>query len=350
MSFALLERFRKNPALVASTTPIVSFDHEQAGANATSVLKNKAGDNETYSVKGQSRIAAVDFTEQNNVLLIKAAVKGVEAKITNEDWMPIYYLPWIPNAIARTTLRPRSLTTRAGIAKTGINQMATNAKFRVDQNLVTSAILDPNDPDIFVTSAVNGCSITVRGSQEEPTVYHGNAKSLANTDGKKSPVELALDGKETDAAGLIALKRQDMERMLRTFEHNDPKVDRLAGAHATTQSKMLTQSNYQMLVASGMQAPSLKTDVKRITQDIATQKGAKAKTIRLASSSGTVFGVRKAGKWTFYYQKLVKYEHWHDVAPWYAKANWQRDPAQPAGIHLVEFGEFWPTGPGVLLT
>jgi hypothetical protein len=350
MSFALLERFRKNPTLVGSTTPIVSFDHEQAGANATSVLKNKAGDSETYSVKGQSRIAAIDFAEQNNVLLIKAAVKGVEAKITNEDWMPIYYLPWIPNAIARTTLRPRSTTTRAGIAKAGINQMATNAKFRVDQNSATSAILDPNDPDVFVTSAVNGCSISVRGSREEPTVYHGNAKSLANTDGKKSPVELALDGKETDAAGLIALKRQDMERMLRSFETNDPKLNRLAGAHTTSQSKMLTQSNYQMLVASGMQAPSLKNEANRITKDIATQQGAKAKNIRLASSSGTVFGIRKAGKWTFYYQKLVKYEHWHDVAPWYAKANWQRDPAHPAGIHLVEFGEFWPTGPGVLLT
>jgi hypothetical protein len=141
-----------------------------------------------------------------------------------------------------------------------------------------------------------------------------------------------------------------MERMLRTFETNDPKLNRMAGPHTTTQSKMLTQNNYQMLVASGMQAPSLKNDVTRITKDIATQKGAQAKNIRLASSSGTVFGIRKAGKWTFYYQKLVKYEYWHDIAPFYQKANWQRDPAHPAGIHLVEFGEFWPTGPGVLLT
>jgi len=111
---------------------------------------------------------------------------------------------------------------------------------------------------------------------------------------------------------------------------------------------MLVQDNYQMLVGMGKQAPSLKSEAKRITKDIATQQATKAKHIRLASSFGTVFGIRTAGKWTFYYQKLIRYEYWHDTAPWHSKANWQSD-ASRSGVYLVEFGEFWPAGPGVLV-
>jgi len=46
------------------------------------------------------------------------ATTNAEAKITADDWMPVYYLPWVPNATVRTTLRPRSQTTRAGLQGT----------------------------------------------------------------------------------------------------------------------------------------------------------------------------------------------------------------------------------------
>lgn len=347
MSFALLDAFRKNPVLVAGRTPIVSFDHEQSKGDSNA-LKPKDGGGESFSVKGESRVTALDFVEQNGVLLMRVATTGVEAKITNEDWMPMYYLPWVANAIARTTLRPRSLTTRAGGAK-AIVPMANNNKFRVDQNDPLSAVVDPNDPDVFVTSSVNGCSVTIRGSREEPTVYHGNAKALADATGERGPVGHAIEGRDAAAAALMDLKRQDMERMLTGFEANDPKANRLGGPHTAAQSKMLVQANYQMLVLAGKTAPSAKADVKQISKDVATEKGGKAKNVRLASSQGTVFGVRRLGKWTFYYQKLVKYEFWRDTSSLLAKAKWEKDPTHPAGFHLVEFGEFWPAGPGRLV-
>ncbi len=344
MSFALLENFRKNPLLVAGGTPIVSFDHEQHQGG--DILKNKPGDQTSFSVKGDFRIAAVDLAQQNNMLMIRATTEDVESKIVNEDWMPIFYLPWIADATARTTLRRRSQTTRTGLNK-GLHQMAANNKFLIDQNNLLSGPLDPNDPDVFITSSVNGCSVTIRGSREEPTVYHGNAKSVANLGGKKSPVEVALQD-EIGAASLMDLKRQTMEGYLTNFEIADAKADRLGGMHTATQSKMLVQSNYQMLVFQGKAPPSQINAVKQISKGIAIDEGRKVKNVKVTSSQGTVFGIRNAAQWTFYYQKLVKYELWVDQAPWFAKANWQKVPGSTS-FRLVEFGEFWPGGPGLLV-
>ena len=101
MSFPVLERFRKDPVQVASLTPIVSFDLEQHEDNT--VIKSKAPGDELFAVRGQARIAALDFVEKSNALMMKVDLKNVEAKVTAEDFMPFYFLPWIRNAIARTT-------------------------------------------------------------------------------------------------------------------------------------------------------------------------------------------------------------------------------------------------------
>jgi hypothetical protein len=348
MSFPVLERFRKDPVQVASVTPIVSFGLEQHGDNT--VIKSAAPGNELFAVRGQARIAALDFVEKSDALMMKVDLKNVEAKVTAEDCMPFYFLPWIGNAIARTTLRPRSQTTRAGVVK-GLHQMAVNPKFRTDQNDIASAVLDPNDPDVFFTSAVNGCTVTVRGSREEPTVYHGNAVKLADAHGYKSPCELAgLRGDEVGANNLITIKVQDMQRMLAAFEVADPKADRLGGAHTPAAGKMVTQSEYQMLAyPTGEVAPSQRAAARQMIKTVAKDERVNKKTVRVASSLGTVFGIRRAGQWTFYYQKLVKFEFLHDVAPWNKKADWQKNPARPSTFRLVEFGEFWPGGTGILI-
>lgn len=347
MSFALLERFRRDPVGVASTTPILSFDAEQHGANA--ILKAKAPGGELFSVKGDVRIAAMDLIESGNTLLVRPATNGVQARLTAEDWMPVYFLPWMRNALLRTTLRPRSLTTRGGVAKP-IVPMVSNAKFLVDQNAPGSGTLDANDPDVFFTSGVNGCTVTVRGSREEPTVYHGNAIGIADGGGHRSPVELgAMGGDQMGADGLITLKVQDMRRMLDAFEAADPKVDRLAGPHTAAPGKMLTQRTYQSLAAMGQVAPGHAAEVTAAAGGLAREQGVKPRQVRVVSSVGSVFGIRTAGRWTFYYQKLLKFEFLRDGAPWYQKARWVKDDGRPVTVRLVEFGEFWPGGPGVLI-
>jgi hypothetical protein len=351
MPFALLERFRKDPIGVASQTPIVSFALEQ-GNESGGILKPKGGTTELFGLRGEARIAALDLVESSGTLMMKVDYKNPASKLAaGQDWMPFYFLPWIRNAIVRTTLRPRSQTTRAGVAKTNVAVLPPNAKFLIDQNNVLSGALDPNDPDIFITSAVNGCTVTVRGSREEPTVYHGNAVDVSSF-GTKSPVELALAGRETDADGLITLKVADMQRMLLALETADPKADRRAGPHNATPGKMLTQSSYQMLAMQGKVAPGHAQAADTVVRGVAAQEGItknKSNRVRIMNSQGTVFGVRTAGQWTFYYQKIVMYEIWHDTAGRFSKANWQRDASKPRNYRLVESGEFWPGGAGFVV-
>ena len=62
------------------------------------------------------------------------------------DWTPIYYLPWDESgAIVRLTI--------------------PNMGAR-----------DP-DPDIFFTAAINGCSVFIQGSADNPTVYHAGGNT-----------------------------------------------------------------------------------------------------------------------------------------------------------------------------
>jgi hypothetical protein len=349
MSFILIERFRKDPVGVASQTPIVSFDLEQGSGD--SILKQKGDTKELFALRGEARIAAVDLVESNGALMMKVNHKDPAPRITGQDWMPFYFLPWIRNAIVRTTLRPRSLTTRTGAVKGNINQIQANPKFYIDQNNPGSGALDPNDPDLFITSAVNGCTVTVRGSREEPTVYHGNAVDVEGF-GTKSPVELALAGREGMAEGLIDMKVGEMRRMLVEMETAHPKADRLGGPHTPASTKILTQSSYQMLAMQGRVSSGHSADADRIVRGVATQEGIdknKSKKIRLMSSQGTVFGVRTNGQWTFYYQKIVMFEIWHDTAGRLKRAKWERDTSKPRRFRLVEFSEFWPGGAGFVV-
>ena len=112
---------------------------------------------------------------------------------------------------------------------------------------------------------------------------------------------------------------------------------------------MLVQSNYQMLVGRGQEAPSLKGDVTRIKSEVATQIGGKAKHIRLASSQGTVSGVSHGRTVDVL---LSETRQVRVLAPYRAlvrESHLAKRPDTPGGIHLVEFGEFWPMGPGVLI-
>ena len=60
------------------------------------------------------------------------------------DRVPTWFLPWQSNTLVEMTI-PRS---------SGLNED------------------DPNDPRIFFTAAINGCSVMVRGDAREPTIVH----------------------------------------------------------------------------------------------------------------------------------------------------------------------------------
>ena len=343
MSVELNVVFRRDPVGVASRIPIVSFDKENSN-----VLKVKGDAAENLrSVRGSQRIAAIDLKQLSNANGVSVAEKELDAKLL-DGWLPCYYLPWIANGVARTTLRPRSATTRDGVAK-NIVRLTANPLYRVDQNNPLSAVLDPNDPDIFFTSAVNGCTVTVRGTREEPTVYHANAKDL-KVEGEKSPLNAALHGGgDAFAQQVIDGKRDWMVGKINRLEQVDQKQQRGAGLQTPAQRRLLGQDQYQMLVAGGEVSARDRQNAEAAKRNIVATEGGKKKDLRLASSQGTVFGLRTNGHWTFYFQKLVKYEWWHDTAGIFKKAHWERDQSRAPGYTLVAFGEFWPNGAGILV-
>jgi len=77
-------------------------------------------------------------------------------------------------------------------------------------------------------------------------------------------------------------------------------------------------------------------------------KARKPRTSGSPSSNGTVFGIRATAGWTFYFQKLVKYELWKNTAGFFSNAKWEKVNGS-TGYHLVEFGEFLAEWSGVLV-
>lgn len=63
--------------------------------------------------------------------------------------VPMWYLPWMSGKLVRMTIP----------AKQNLNDRDAN--------------WDDRDPDLFFTAAINGCSVFVSGTQQNPTVYHG---------------------------------------------------------------------------------------------------------------------------------------------------------------------------------
>lgn len=324
-------------------TPIISFDLEQLSPDGGEHLKMKIADSELWSVKGKSRIVATDLLRKGDSVIVKVKLKAEDlgAAVAN-DWMPTYWLPWGRNRVVRTTLRPRSLTTRTGAPKEGKDLDIT----RIHVNNVHYA-QDSNDPVFFLTSSVNGCAVFVEGPEEQPTVYHGNAIGVKDEQGR-GPMDLALAGKGGGelAQDLIGQKVTTMQDQFNRLSGGDPKLTRGADPFAGQAAKVITQADYQMLVSEGKIGSGFESEAKRVITGVAGEKGVRNKEVRLKKSQGTVFGLRKGGKLKFYYQKLVFYEIWRDVAPKWKRAQWEKDVSKPPDWHGVASGEFWPYGPG----
>ena len=249
-------------------TPIISFDLEQLSPDGGEHLKMKIADSELWSVKGKSRIVATDLLRKGDSVIVKVKLKAEDlgAAVAN-DWMPTYWLPWGRNRVVRTTLRPRSLTTRTGAPKEGKDLDIT----RIDVNNVHYA-QDSNDPVFFLTSSVNGCAVFVEGPEEQPTVYHGNAIGV-----KDEKVEgqwiWRWPEKGKAAQNLIGQKVTTMQDQFNRLSVGDPKLTRGAGPFAGQSAKVITQADYQMLVIEGKIGSGFGSEAKKVVAGIAARKG-----------------------------------------------------------------------------
>ncbi len=198
---------------------------------------------------------------------------------------PVYYLPWAADANYRMQLKPSP----------------------------HAPALDPLgatiDPDVFVTAAVQGCSIFVEGSRQQPVVYHLNATGLPGD----------LGGSPLVALPVVRAKVQDMTRRYNLASVGANRKN--LGAASTRGAVHMSDYMPEMLTDVGMNTLAARHATPPWTMSsllgaYGTQQAWPFQ-ITLLLQFGTIFGVRKAGDWSFYAQTRTRIEYDYEALPWY---------------------------------
>ena len=331
MSQELNNFFRSDPFGFAKANVLWPGDSEVIGLQAdtsTSVFKahNSIGSGESlFQLVGKYRIWSADLNR--NGAKVELSKKGGKV---DPPRMAIYYLPWAQNQCLRTTLRKTRDQAQRG-TKEAIVPNPPNPQALPPQ--------DTNDPDIFFTAAVNGCMVVVEGTRQEPVVYHCNALATGG-----SPMDAAqIDKDSALAQNRIAQKVNWMTTRMSAMSTASPKNPK--GLVQTAAARKATiQTDYMILGGGGIVGAGAEEEWGRIRSGIARITGIQRqsdKRVRIQNSVGTVFGARKNGLWTFYYQKLVGYQIWKKKG---VLGKWQVD--QGDLWYVADCREFWPNGGG----
>src|SRR6185437_10230915 len=158
-------------------------------------MKEKfAGGEKFFDVKSQQRIAWLNLVVMSpNLFGSSGGVRNgfqIEMKAYEQPgFVPIYWLPWATNQVYRITLRPskKAFVNDYDRARIGVEQMREHLRDptlgdQEKEDKIEDAVrrlalgAHGTNARLFLTSAVQGCSIYVEGREEEPTVYHANAK------------------------------------------------------------------------------------------------------------------------------------------------------------------------------
>jgi hypothetical protein len=186
----------------------------------------------------------------------------------NPSAVATYFLPWRENYMMRIKLKPSPHHARQG------------------QGVVL-------DPDLFVTAALQGCSVIVTGEPAQPVVYHLNAQQV------KGPGGETFGGDDTAFIAAAQAKVGHMQTMFGQARTEFPKAGakvgtvRQAPAQAVTQGAVVT--DYMIGAKPGPNA-ALASFYKQ-------QLGVKSLSVE---QYGTVFGIRSGGTWKFYRQTRTR--------------------------------------------
>ncbi|QNI32423.1 hypothetical protein H7849_26200 [Alloacidobacterium dinghuense] len=321
MSRELNKAFVEDPVGFASRMPVVP-PGAQAGEGQTKTFSGGVSE-QFKGVPGRLRIIAGDLTSKGGHAELSVAFNNLDERL-NQGWMALYYLPWIEDHVVRTTLRPRSETTRDHIAKQHVLDQKLNG-----QNGYQA---DPNNPDIFFTAAVDGCMVIVDGSPSQPVVYHANRKNL----------ETATDvGAPNDAR--VPQMIQDMGNLKQVRPKNirGPALPDVRGAGATA-AMYIPLARRQAMVGTTVIEPNV-------------QKKSFTKAM------GGIFGARRDNTWRFYYQRLLRFNShlWEqdtdlDRGPdgkirQVKLDTWAWGPPGTGYQKDADVTEFWPGGNGHVL-
>lgn len=187
---------------------------------------------------------------------------------------PVYYLPWAENETARMKLKPSP------------NHPARDGRGRII------------DPDVFVTAAVQGCSVFIDGTQEQPLIYHINA---------------AGTGGPVFEAGTDALARQSARAKIDEMRNRHERAQRLFPKdrrnrnprHAPKRySAEAHMTNYMgaFVTPTGRGELTARHDTASIWNLWGLLGGGHTETIQ----AGSIFGIRRNGKWVFFRQTRTR--------------------------------------------
>jgi hypothetical protein len=182
--------------------------------------------------------------------------------------VPAYYLPWKPDEMMRMKLKPSP----------------HHAKQEGGLTL---------DPDLFVTAALQGCTVVVTGEPAQPVVYHLNAKSVRGPGGETlggddAEFDIAAQAKVTHMRGKFATGQT-------SFPKEGPKVGGVHQPLVAPTTRGVNVTDYMKGVKPGLNT---------VLRDFYRRRfGA---TYVNVAQFGTVFGIRNGGAWKFYRQTRTR--------------------------------------------
>lgn len=185
---------------------------------------------------------------------------------------PVYFLPWAQDYTTRIKLKPsphHPLLDGAG------------------------QIIDPN---VFVTPAVQGCSVFIDGTEEEPVVYHINASTTGGA--------VFLAGTDALANQSAQAKFRDMQQRHQTARRRYPKDGGARGRHAP---KRYSAEAHMTDYMGDFITPSGRTELAaRHSSSIWNLWGLLGGGNTQTIQAGSIFGIRRHRKWKFYRQSRTR--------------------------------------------
>jgi hypothetical protein len=276
----LNEQFHQDPKHFAGLHTLYPYADKVTNAAHMKDLALANGDHFTQ-VGGENKVAFCDIAPASNFKYVRADMGGsyhqdeglwvmrISYRRASSSSIPVYYLPWQENHMMRMKLYP----SRKHPTKEGPFYWRTTV-----------------EPDIFVTAAVQGCSVFVSGEPEQPVVYHINAASVVGPQGET----LAADN-DTDYRAAAQAKAAHMTGLHQAAMAQFPKEGAklpAGGRAALTNRARTAAAHLEDYLPDRL--PSREPALVRLAP-----QGAQRLEV---TQFGTIFGRRKDGTWRFYRQ------------------------------------------------
>lgn len=318
-------------------------------AGPSETRKEKRTQDDTFfQVRGEERICWFAFKPTTMKDFGPGAYALDVCRYPKPGYEPMYWLDWDANQVFRTVLRPsRKFQNEDFKTEYGVRMFRDTVENILDQaeqeevfnhRLSVLANLENLRPRIFFTAAVNGCSVFIEGTEEQPVVYHANAMGHL----------MGFD--EVDSARLFqrlrAEKINHMEKRYREFSASHKKGPRGPGSFTVKPPGEVNPSHYFAAVQDQRFQQWFAEEAHAIAdkwvQDTERTRyfWTSLKDLKLEEGIGAVFGVETNGKWQFFYQKLVFVTVLRDDA--LIGSDWKR----VSSWHTFACEKFWPDGGG----